>query len=109
MAAIASLQTFYEHNKAKLLPYLPCAHIICMTFEYDPQKVRINRQKHGISFAEAELVFAELVFFDPLAIHDVDPEAKGKERLIAVEMANSGQLLVVVYTMRGDSIRLISA
>jgi uncharacterized protein (DUF4415 family) len=28
-----------------------------MTFEYDPKKAKTNRQKHGISFAEAEMVF----------------------------------------------------
>lgn len=75
-----------------------------MTFEYDPRKAQTNRQKHGISFAEAELVF-----FDPLAIHDIDPDAIGEERFIAVGRGNSGLLLVVVYTMRGDTIRLISA
>ncbi|GBF82378.1 BrnT family toxin [Aphanothece sacrum] len=75
-----------------------------MTFEYYPRKAQTNRQKHGISFAEAELVF-----FDPLAIHDIDPDAIGEERFIAVGVGNSGLLLVVVYTMRGDKIRLISA
>jgi uncharacterized DUF497 family protein len=75
-----------------------------MTFEYDPRKAQTNRQKHGISFAEAESVF-----FDPLAIHDIDPDAIGEERFIALGMGNSGLLLVVVYTMRGDKIRLISA
>ncbi len=75
-----------------------------MTFEYDPQKAQANCQKHGVSFAEAELVF-----FDPLAIHDVDPDSIGEERFIAVGMGNSGFLLVVIYTMRGDAVRLISA
>ncbi len=80
------------------------AYNICMAFEYDPQKAQTNRLKHGVSFAEAELVF-----FDPLAIHDVDPDAIGEERFIAVGMGNSGRLLVVVYTMRDGEIRLISA
>ena len=75
-----------------------------MTFEYDPRKAQINWQKHGVSFAEAELVF-----FDSLAIHDIDPDSLGEERFIAVGIGNSGLLLVVVYTMRGDVIRLISA
>lgn len=75
-----------------------------MAFEYDPQKAQTNRLKHGVSFAEAELVF-----FDLLAIHDVDPDAIGEERFIAVGMGNLGRLLVVVYTMRGGEIRLISA
>jgi uncharacterized DUF497 family protein len=75
-----------------------------MIFEYDPTKAKINRQKHGISFAEAEMVF-----FDPLAIHDVDPDSFTEERFIAVGTGNAGVLLVVVYTLRGEVIRLISA
>ena len=43
---------------------------ICMVFEYDPKKAKTNWQKHGVSFAEAEMVF-----FDPLAIHDLDPDS----------------------------------
>ncbi len=75
-----------------------------MSFEYDPQKAKINQQKHGVSFAETEMVF-----FDPLAIHDIDPDSVTEERFIAVGMGNKGLLLVVVYTLRGDIIRLISA
>lgn len=75
-----------------------------MTFEYDPQKAQTNWRKHNVSFAEAEFVF-----YDPLAIHDIDPDATNEERFIALGIGNSGLLLVVVYTMRGDSVRLISA
>ncbi len=75
-----------------------------MTFEYDPQKAQTNWQKHNVSFAEAEFVL-----YDPLAIHDIDPDATDEERFIAVGMGNSGLLLVVVYTMHGDAVRLISA
>ena len=75
-----------------------------MTCEYDPQKAQTNWRKHNVSFAEAEFVF-----YDPLAIHDIDPDATDEERFIAVGMGNSGLLLVVVYTMRGDAVRLISA
>jgi len=75
-----------------------------MDIEYDPKKAQINWQKHGVSFAEAEFVF-----YDPLAIHDIDPEASEEERFIALGMSNSGLLLVTVYTIRGDAFRLISA
>jgi uncharacterized DUF497 family protein len=34
-----------------------------MTFEYDPLKAQTNWQKHGVSFAEAELVFFDLLPF----------------------------------------------
>ncbi|MDR9404597.1 MAG: BrnT family toxin, partial [Halothece sp. Uz-M2-17] len=69
-----------------------------------PKKAKINWRKHGISFADAEFVF-----FDPLAIHDVDPDSLEEERFIALGMSNSGVLLVVVYAMRGETFRLISA
>ncbi|MBE9241111.1 BrnT family toxin [Synechocystis salina] len=75
-----------------------------MGFEYDPQKAKTNQQKHGVSFAEAEMVF-----FDPLAIHDLDPDSVIEERFIAVGMGNTGSIFVVVYTLRGAIIRLISA
>jgi len=75
-----------------------------MDVEYDPKKAQTNWQKHGVSFAEAEFVF-----YDPLAIHDIDPDASEEERFIALGMSNSRLLLVIVYTIRGDAFRLISA
>jgi hypothetical protein len=75
-----------------------------MMIEYDPRKAQINWQKHGVSFADAELVF-----FDPFAIHELDPDAVEEERFIALGMSNSGILLVVVYTMRGEVFRVSSA
>ncbi|WP_242018073.1 hypothetical protein [Synechocystis sp. FACHB-383] len=44
---------------------------------------------------------AEMVFFDPLAIHDLDPDSVIEERFIAVGMGNTGSIFVVVYT-RGN-------
>jgi hypothetical protein len=73
-------------------------------FEFDPEKAAENLGKHGVSFADAEGVFA-----DPLALHQPDPDAEGEERLIAVGLGSAGQILVVVYASRGEVIRLISA
>lgn len=75
-----------------------------MRFEFDPEKAAENLGKHGVSFADAEGVFA-----DPLALHQPDPDAEGEERLIAVGLGSAGQILVVVYASRGEVIRLISA
>ncbi|NBD18667.1 MAG: hypothetical protein GVY04_21810 [Cyanobacteria bacterium] len=81
--------------------------------EYDPRKAQINWQKHGVSFADAELVFFDLAkllaFGNPFAIHELDPDAVEEERFIALGMSNAGVLLVVVYTMRGEVFRVISA
>ncbi len=73
-------------------------------YEFDPTKAVNNLQKHGVSFADAEGVF-----LDPLALHIPDPEAGGEERFVAVGLGSAGALLVVVYTLRGDRIRPISA
>ena len=46
---------------------------------------------------------------DPLALHRIDPDAEGEERFVAIGAGSAGHLLVVVYTLRGEAIRLISA
>jgi len=75
-----------------------------MEFEFDPAKAAGNLRKHGVSFADAEGVFA-----DPLALHRADPDAEGEERFVAVGEDWLGQVMVVVYTLRNEAIRLISA
>ncbi len=75
-----------------------------MRFQFDPKKAASNLRRHGVSFADAEGVF-----LDPLAIHQPDPDAEGEERFIAVGLGSAGNVLVVVYTLRGQEIRLISA
>ena len=75
-----------------------------MRFQYDPKKAATNLKKHGVSFADAEGVF-----LDPLAIHQTDPDAEGEERFIAIGLGSAGGTLVVIYTLRGEDIRLISA
>jgi uncharacterized DUF497 family protein len=49
------------------------------------------------------------VFYDPLAIHQLDPDSDDEERFVAVGEGSAGTILVVVYTLRGEEIRLISA
>ena len=75
-----------------------------MRFQFDPKKATSTLKKHGISFADAEDVF-----YDPLAVHLSDPDSTDEERFIAVGMGNTDTILVVIYTLRGDEIRLISA
>ena len=75
-----------------------------MRFHFDPAKATSNLKKHGVSFADAEGIF-----YDTLAIHCDEPEAKGEERFVAVGMGSASEILVVVYTLHGDEIRLISA
>lgn len=75
-----------------------------MSIEWDPEKARLNVQKHGIRFADAEGVL-----FDPNAISVEDERAEGEQRFVALGMDSRGRLLVVVYTYRGETVRSISA
>jgi uncharacterized DUF497 family protein len=75
-----------------------------MEFQFDPAKAAGNLRKHGVSFADAEGVF-----MDPLALHRLDPDAEGEERFVAIGAGSARRLLVVVYTLRSEEIRLISA
>jgi len=75
-----------------------------MRFRYDPAKAIANFRKHGVSFADAEGVF-----HDPLAVTQEDPDAESERRFVAVGLGSAADLLVVVYAMRNEEVRLISA
>ena len=75
-----------------------------MRFQYDPDKAATNLRKHRVSFADAEGVFG-----DPLALTIEDPDAEGEQRFVAIGQGSAGELLVVVYSVRDDECRLISA
>ncbi len=76
-----------------------------MVFEWDKNKAARNLSKHGVSFEEAETVFD-----DPLLIDFYDPDhSEDEARYLIVGVSNRRRLLIVSYTERGDSIRLISA
>ncbi len=75
-----------------------------MRFQFDATKAAANHKKHGVSFADAEGVFA-----DPLAAHQADPDSESEERFVALGLGSAGQVLVVIYASRGNDIRLISA
>jgi uncharacterized protein len=47
--------------------------------------------------------------YDPNALSFEDTTAKGEQRFIVIGMDHLWRLLVVVYTDRGDVVRLISA
>ena len=77
-----------------------------MGFEWDDaSKAGINFRKHGVRMPEAIPVFD-----DPRAITIRDDESDpAEQRFVAMGMGAMGRLLVVVYTWRGENIRIISA
>ena len=72
-------------------------------FEWDKSKAKENQSKHGISFADTFSVFE-----DPNAVTLEDIEHY-EQRYITIGMDAFGRILVVIYTWRGDNIRIISA
>jgi uncharacterized DUF497 family protein len=72
-------------------------------FEWDPGKADANRRKHGVDFADAVGVFE-----DPYALSRPDP-FPAEERIATLGRDLLDQLIVVVWTWRGEAIRLISA
>ncbi len=75
-----------------------------MEFEWDPDKAHRNLDRHGVDFADAVGALE-----DEFALTVQDPYSETEERFITLGSDPLGRLLVVVYTWRGESIRLISA
>jgi uncharacterized DUF497 family protein len=76
-----------------------------LQFEWDEAKAKQNRRKHGVSFEEASTVFA-----DALALTIDDPlHSDEEDRFVTLGESDRRRVLVVVFTERGDKIRIISA
>ncbi len=78
-----------------------------MQFEWDEKKNATNKQKHGVSFEEAQTVF-----FDPLTKVAADPDhSKSEVRFLAIGHSSLNNLLLVVHCFReaDETIRIISA
>jgi uncharacterized protein len=72
-------------------------------FEWDPAKAELNLRKHGVTFE-----FASAVFLDPDRIEELDQNHFDEERWIVTGRVEQF-VLVVIFTLRDESIRIISA
>ncbi|MFZ5909712.1 MAG: BrnT family toxin [Chloroflexota bacterium] len=75
-----------------------------IVFEWDSQKAATNIRKHSITFE-----LACEAFFDPFVRYLDDEVVDGELRETIIGLATNWQLLYVVYVMREDVIRVISA
>jgi uncharacterized DUF497 family protein len=75
-----------------------------MEITWDAVKAKSNRLKHQVFFPDVEPVF-----YDPSAITIEDVDSRGEARFITIGLDALGRLIVVVYTYRDSTIRLISA
>ena len=77
-----------------------------MIFEWDDEKEKINIEKHGIDFSLAALVFEDE---NRIEIYD-RIHSETEDRYITIGSINGTVVIImVVYTERGDAVRLISA
>jgi hypothetical protein len=73
-------------------------------YEWDAAKARVNYRKHGVQFAEAVTALE-----DGFALTIRDEYSEVEERWITLGTDSLGRVLVVVYSWRGERIRVISA
>jgi uncharacterized DUF497 family protein len=78
-----------------------------LRFDWDEKKAAANQRKHGVSFKEAETVFA-----DEQALLVADPQhSQDEDRFILLGLSSLLRTLVVCHCHREreDVIRIISA
>ena len=84
---------------------MSCRYTPRVDFEWDPEKDRMNQEKHGVSFAEASTVFG-----DPLARTVPDPRHSiGEFRYLTTGYTSARRLVIVGHTDRGERTRIITA
>lgn len=75
-----------------------------LRFEWDAAKAVRNEFDHGVTFEAATLIFD-----DPFALEWLDDrEDYGEARYVILGIVDT-RLLCVVYTLRADAYRIISA
>jgi hypothetical protein len=75
-------------------------------FEWDEGNEQKNWIKHNVSAKEAEEPF---LTEEQLIIEDIRHSAKHEKRYILIGESKQGRMLFIVYTIRNEKIRIISA
>ena len=75
-----------------------------MGYEWDPAKSTANLRKHGVKFSDASMALE-----DEHALPIPDESSLEEERFLSLCMDPLGRIIVVVYTWRGQNLRVISA
>lgn len=77
----------------------------CTGFEWDRHNSENIWTKHGVSPSEGEQFFFNL----PLIINDTVKYTEGEDRFYALGRTDTNRQLFVVFTVRANCIRIISA
>ena len=84
---------------------LPEGLLECTGFQWDPGNAEKNWELHRVLRGEAEQVF----FNRPILVVADDKHSQSEPRLAALGRTNEGRMLMLVFTIRGTLIRVISA
>lgn len=76
-----------------------------ISFDWDESNIEKNWKKHKVHYREAEEVFSnrQLKLFEDIK------HSQKENRLIALGSTNQNRLLYIIFTMRNQKIRIISA
>jgi uncharacterized protein len=74
-----------------------------MLVDWDPKKAASNFRKHRVRFADSVAVLEDE---QAITLRDFEEE---EERWVSIGSDSCGRILVVVYTVRAQRIRIISA
>lgn len=76
-----------------------------MKITWDSKKAISNPKNHeGVTFGESQHVL-----LDPFALTREDIDSEEEQRFVTLGMGGKGRILMVVYTYRDETIRIISA
>ena len=79
---------------------------LCEGFDWDDGNLFKNQKKHDVSYSECEQIFFNI----PLLIADDFAHGNDEEdRYLALGRTDQNRRLYLVFTIRGNSIRVISA
>ncbi len=77
----------------------------CAGFEWDQGNLLKNWEKHGVTGSECEQIF----FNKPLVVAAIERGELTENRYFALGRTDIGRELFLVFTIRGENIRVISA
>jgi len=76
-----------------------------MKVTWDSRKATSNQKNHdGVTFEDAQHVL-----LDPFALTREDSDSEHEQRFVSLGMGGKNRILMVVYTYRDETIRIISA
>lgn len=77
----------------------------CTGFEWDEGNFTKNWDKHGVSYLECEQIF----FNQPLITQKDEKHSTNEPRYYALGQTDAFRKLFIVFTIRNDLVRVISA